>query len=58
MSPAASYVSGEVMKVDGATSVYKNPLVPIGHHDGTPKWDGFHLRAQLGGLYAEELGED
>jgi citronellol/citronellal dehydrogenase len=53
LSPAAAYVSGEVMKVDGATSVYKNPLVPLGNHDGTPRWDGFHLRPQLGGLYAE-----
>jgi citronellol/citronellal dehydrogenase len=57
LSPAATYVSGETMKVDGATSVFKNHLVPIGHHSGTPKWDGFHLRAQLGGLYAENRDE-
>jgi len=54
LSPAATYVSGEVMKVDGATSVYKNPLVPLGHHGGTPRWDGFHLKPQLGGLFAED----
>ena len=53
LSPAAAYVSGEVMKVDGATSVYKNPIVPLGHHAGTPRWDGFHLKPQLGGLWAE-----
>jgi citronellol/citronellal dehydrogenase len=57
LSPAATYVSGETMKVDGATSVFKNHLVPIGHHAGTPKWDGFHLRAQLGGLYADNPDE-
>jgi citronellol/citronellal dehydrogenase len=53
LSPAAAYVSGEVMKVDGATSVYKNHMVPLGNHDGTPSWDGFHLKPQLGGLFAE-----
>ena len=53
LSPAATYVSGETMKVDGATPVRKNPMVPLGHHEGTPSWDGFHLRARLGGLYAE-----
>ncbi len=53
LSPAAAYVSGEVMKVDGATSVYKGHMVPVGNHDGTPTWDGFHLRAKLGGLYAK-----
>ncbi len=57
LSPAATYVSGEVMKVDGATSIYKNPVVPLGHHDPTPRWDGFHLRPQLGGLFAEADGE-
>lgn len=58
LSPAAAYISGEVMKVDGATSVFKNPLVPIGHHAGTPQWDGFHLRAKLGGLYAKAFGRE
>ena len=57
LSPAAAYVSGETMKVDGATSVRKNTMVPVGHHAGTPKWDGFHLRAELGGLYADESPE-
>lgn len=58
LSPAAAYVSGEVMKVDGATSVHKNPVVPLGHHRGTPRWNGFHLRPQLGGLYAAAEGQD
>jgi citronellol/citronellal dehydrogenase len=53
LSPAATYISGTTVKVDGATSVYKNPMVPLGHHDPTPKWDGFHLRAKLAGLYVE-----
>jgi citronellol/citronellal dehydrogenase len=55
LSPGAAYVSGDTLKVDGASSVHKNPMVPIGHHDGTPTWDGFHLRAKLGGLYAKEI---
>lgn len=54
LSPAATYVTGEIMKVDGATSVFKNPMVPLGHHDGTPQFDGFHLKPVLGGLFAED----
>lgn len=55
LSPAATYVSGDTLRVDGTTPVRKNSLVPLGHHDGTPKWDGFHLRAELSGLFAEEV---
>jgi citronellol/citronellal dehydrogenase len=57
LSPASTYVSGDIMKVDGASSSHKNTMVPVGHHDGTPKWDGFHLRARLGGLYADRADE-
>jgi citronellol/citronellal dehydrogenase len=55
LSPAATYVSGDTLKVDGASSVHKNTMVPVGHHGGTPKFDGFHLAAELAGLYAEEI---
>lgn len=41
------------MKLDGASPVYENPIVPLGHPGGSPTWDGFHLRPRLGGLYAE-----
>ena len=58
LSPAAAFVSGEVMKVDGAQCVRKNTMVPVGHHDPTDQWDGFHLHAKLGGLYAEEIDQD
>jgi citronellol/citronellal dehydrogenase len=58
LSPAATFVSGDTLKVDGAGCAHKNPMVPIGHHAGTPTWNGFHLRAKLGGLYAEEIEQD
>lgn len=54
LSPASTYISGDTLKVDGASSVHKNPMVPVGNHQGTPRFDGFHLGAKLGGLYATE----
>jgi citronellol/citronellal dehydrogenase len=58
LSPAAAFISGENMKVDGASPMFKNPLVPIGHHDGTRKWDGFHLRAEIVGLLTGAQTDD
>lgn len=58
LSPGAAYITGEIMKVDGATCVYKNPMVPIGHHPGTPTFDGFHLAAELEGLYSEQANSE
>ena len=47
LSPAAAYISGEVMRVDGGSSLQKPPLVPPTPHDRNTPWDGFHLRADL-----------
>jgi citronellol/citronellal dehydrogenase len=58
LSPAATFVSGETMKVDGASSVFKNTIIPIGNHDATPQWDGFHLRSKLGGLFKQDSEEE
>ncbi len=54
LSPAATYISGEIMRVDGASSYFKNPVIPVGHHGATPRFDGFHRRPQLAGVFAED----
>lgn len=47
LSPAAAYISGATIRVDGAASLQKAPLVPMVKHDNIPAWDGFHLAADL-----------
>lgn len=47
LSPAAAYVSGVTLRVDGGSSLQKAPLVPtLAHGRGTP-WNGFHLAADV-----------
>ena len=53
LSPAASFISGEIMRVDGASSYFKNPVLPVGNHAPTPRFDGFHRRPQLGGVFKD-----
>ncbi len=43
LSPAAAYVTGETLRVDGGARFEKGRLLPIGHHPGTRQWNGFHL---------------
>ncbi len=47
LSPAAAYITAETLRVDGATSIYKEHLTPIGRHDRLPSWDGFHLSPEI-----------
>jgi citronellol/citronellal dehydrogenase len=47
LSPAAAFISGETIKVDGAASLTKAPMVPLSQHDRIPPWNGFHLAADL-----------
>ncbi len=43
LSRAASFITGETLKVDGGSSLSKAPLVPLAAHAATPVYDGFHL---------------
>jgi len=47
LSPAAAYISGATLNVDGGASLLKAPLVPLSDHDRMKPWNGFHLEAEL-----------
>jgi NAD(P)-dependent dehydrogenase (short-subunit alcohol dehydrogenase family) len=53
LSPAAAYITGETIRVDGAGSLQKTPMLPMMPHDKSPSWNGFHLAPDL----PEELDE-
>lgn len=58
LSPAAAYVSGETVKIDGASRFQKGRLIRLGHHHASKAWDGFHLSPDFSGTPFEELFED
>ncbi len=47
LSPAAAYITGETVRVDGASSLQKETLFPMIDHKNLPPWKGFHLKADL-----------
>jgi len=47
LSPAGRYITGETLRVDGAASLQKEPMIPTPTHDNAPSFDGFHLPADL-----------
>jgi NAD(P)-dependent dehydrogenase (short-subunit alcohol dehydrogenase family) len=47
LSPAAAYISGATLRVDGGSSLQKAALVSVGKHAKMPAWDGFHLSAEV-----------
>lgn len=46
LSPAAAYITGITMAVDGGSSLYRQ-LTPIPDHQRLEPWDGFHLQPEL-----------
>ena len=49
LSPAAAYVTGVTLAVDGGSQFHKDRLLPMGRHRGLPRWDGFPLQADFSG---------
>jgi len=47
LSPASAYISGTTIRVDGASSLQKEAMLPYIQHDRLAPWDGFHLKADL-----------
>jgi citronellol/citronellal dehydrogenase len=46
LSPGAAYVTGETVRVDGASSLYRQ-LFPTADHDRMAPYDGFHRTPDL-----------
>lgn len=46
LSPAAAYVTGETMKVDGGSSLYRQ-MAPVPDHHKSAAFEAFHLAADL-----------
>jgi len=55
MSPAAAYITGDTIRVDGGERFKRGHLVPIGGHDRSKPWNGFHLRPDFSGTPFEDL---
>jgi citronellol/citronellal dehydrogenase len=54
LSPAAAYISGTTVRVDGGSSLHKDLMLPIsGQHDKIKPFHGFHLEADLPEIFAD-----
>jgi citronellol/citronellal dehydrogenase len=49
LSPAAAFITGETLKVDGGAQFQKFRLIEPGGHAGLTAWNGFHLRPDFAG---------
>jgi citronellol/citronellal dehydrogenase len=49
LSPAAAFITGETLKVDGGAQFHKFRLIEPGGHAGLAAWNGFHLATDFSG---------
>ena len=57
LSPAAAYITGETLRIDGGSCYQKGRLIEVG---GTPNraWNGFHLRPDVTGTPFAKLEDE
>ena len=49
LSPAAAFVTGVTLEIDGGQQFQKGRLIRMGHHRGLTRFDGFHLKPDFSG---------
>ncbi|MBH25560.1 MAG: 2,4-dienoyl-CoA reductase [Myxococcales bacterium] len=54
LSPAAAFITGETIKVDGGASLHKALLVPMLEHNKNKPWNGFHLATDVPELFQRD----
>lgn len=58
LTPAAAYINGATLPVDGGASLSKEPFVPLTQHEELPPWNGFHLAADTPPAFRSDSGEE
>jgi citronellol/citronellal dehydrogenase len=58
LSPAAGYITGETVKIDGGSSFQKGRLIRVGQHKKSKPFDAFHLKPDFTGTPFQALYED
>jgi citronellol/citronellal dehydrogenase len=57
LSPAAAYITGVTLPVDGGSQFHKGRLQKMGGHRGLSPFDGFHLKPDFSGTPFERRAE-
>jgi citronellol/citronellal dehydrogenase len=57
LSPAAAFITGETIKVDGGAQFQKFRLIEPGGHAGLTPWNGFHLTTDFSGSPFERFAK-
>lgn len=55
LGPAAAYVTGETIRIDGGAQFHKGRFIPVGDHRRSRPFDAFHLKPDFSGTPFDEL---